>query len=101
MGDQIKIHGKRSVLITYQFGAVIKTIEGFGESVNEAIEHADSQLSEGSWKRLSISTPQSIFTDLRGRTKHNIQMSSHAARALRRGEGAVVEVRVTRVVHNA
>jgi hypothetical protein len=68
---------------------------GYGWTFDEALEDADSQLSDGTWRRIVVSHPNTIYSDIQeGRA------ARFARSTARRGEGVVIKVekRITTVV---
>jgi hypothetical protein len=68
---------------------------GYGESFADALLDADKQLSDGTWKRIAISTSETIANDLRGYRPFSLSQ-----RVIRRAENVVIKVKscVTEVV---
>lgn len=79
----------RSVTVSYQRVDIplVTSRVGYGKTYSDALRDADSQLSDGTWRRLAVSNPNSILTDI---------ATTNAARfargTLRRGEGTVIRV---------
>ena len=92
--------GRISVTATYERedGALVATKVGYGATRKEALRDADCQLRPGRWKRLCVSTPSSIFSDLNvrpssvvGGSRVNAQGAQNQAAAAR-GEGVFIDV---------
>lgn len=68
---------------------------GYGETYADALRDADSQLADGTWKRLVVSNPHTIMHDLEP-WKH----SQYARRFARNAEGVVIRIekRISEVV---
>lgn len=60
---------------------------GYGGTFAEALADADSQLPDGTWKRLVVTTPESVYGDLL-----TTRTARFARSTLRQGEGVTVRV---------
>ena len=81
--------GTVAMIVTYRRrdGKVIVVREGWGTHHDDALHHADEQLPPGTWTRLAISTPQSIYADVKNAGA--VRAVQHK-RIARRGEGETV-----------
>lgn len=79
----------RSVTVSYRSEGMplFTTRVGYGNTVGEALEDADRQLADGVWRRLSVSNPQSIITDMQVTKK-----ALSARGTLLRGENVLIRV---------
>lgn len=73
-------------------GMLIVTREGWGKNYRDALTHADEQLKPGEWERICISSPNTIYADLK-----NDGVMRRRVNAFRRFEGERVTVPVPRV----
>lgn len=85
----------RSVVVSYRMvdRPIVTTRTGWGKTYKAALVDADSQLSDGTWKRTCVCNPGSIHEDLR-------QEHTRKRRIGIRGEGVVIRVerRISEVI---
>ena len=81
----------RSLIVTYlrADGNVYAVKEGAGTTTAECLAHADAQLRPGTWTRLTVSDPNSIYADVMNDGKRH--PPGYRARQ-KRGEGVTVTV---------
>jgi hypothetical protein len=84
--------GKYEITVSYRSDTnknIFVTRIGWGNSKSDALEDADGQLPNGTWIRVAVSSPRSIFMDLQSRTIRTRKRAGEGVRIL-------VEKRITR-----
>jgi hypothetical protein len=84
----------RSVTITYRRADenLITSRAGIGRTVKDAVLDADRQLKPGDWRRVAVSTPSSIYTDVKRRPG-----KARGAGWLKQFEGKLIRVEASAV----
>lgn len=63
------VGGRDSFEVTVSYlrhdGLTLVTRVGWGKTLAEAVTHSDEQLPSGEWKRLVVSTRNSVYNDLK------------------------------------
>lgn len=82
--------GDFKLLVSYRRsdGKLVVTREGYGKNYREALDNADAQLAPGTWIRICISNPNTIYADVQ-----NAGVERRRVNAFRRFEGERVRVR--------
>jgi hypothetical protein len=88
---------KRATLSNSQYGVTVSyrnenvpmvtSRAGYGKTFANAIRDADSQLPDGTWRRIVVSHPGTTFSDLQ-----TTRAARFARSTMRRGENVVVRV---------
>lgn len=88
--DNLNRFGRwKTVTISYreQTKPLATNRTGYGKTYWEAVADADSQLSDGLWKRVCVSNPSSIAHDL-----DTSRQARLTRRTMKQGEGIVIRV---------
>lgn len=84
-----EVSGWHGVTVSYRAvdRPLVTSRAGYGKTFAEALNDADSQLPDGTWRRVVVSHPGTVFSDLQ-----SSRASRFARSTMRRGEQVVIRV---------